>query len=416
MESLRIEALSIVAPAPRASHLAPTVFKQLDRSTLTPALRGKLPMSVRSLATLTTIAALTFTTVACGGEPAADAAAVPESVVVNVGPEAMAIASTTMLSTGPLLSGTLVAERTAQIRAEVPGSVVQVLHDPGARVTAGTSLAKIDDRAINDAFLSARSGFTAAQTAADMAARELTRATTLFAAGAISERDLENARRADLGARSMLDDARARVSMAQKQLDATNVLAPYDGIVADRFVNPGDVVAPGSPLFSVVDPATMRLEAAVPASELGAVRLGAPVRFSVTGYPGRTFEGRISSINPSADPQTRQVRLFVRIPNAGSQLVAGLFAEGRVASESRETLTVPELAVDVRGLTPHVVRLKNGVTERVEVTLGARDETTERVEITAGLVAGDTVLVGAALGISVGTKLRISAPNDSTRR
>ena len=137
-------------------------------------------------------------------------------------------------------------------------------------------------------------------------------------------------------------------------------------------------------------------------------------RFSHT--PGRTFEGRISSVNPSADPQTRQVRLFVRIPNAGAQLVAGLFAEGRVASDSRETLTVPELAVDVRGLTPHVLRLKNGVTERVEVTLGARDETTERVEITAGLAAGDTVLVGAALGISPNTKLRVSAPNDSTRR
>jgi RND family efflux transporter MFP subunit len=415
MDPICLEASTIAAPAPRAAHLAPTVL--LDRTTLTPALRGmKLPMSARSLASLTIIAALSLTTIACGGEPDADAASVPSEVVVTVGPEAMSIASKSMLSTGPLLSGTLVAERTAQIRAEVPGSVVQVLHDPGDRVAAGTSLAKIDDRAINDGYLSARSGLTAAQTAADMSARELTRSTTLHGAGAISDRDLENARRADLGARSMLDDARARLSAAQKQLDATNVLAPYDGIVADRFVNPGDVVAPGSPLFTVVDPATMRLEAAVPADQLGAVRLGAPVRFGVTGYPGRTFEGRISSINPSADPQTRQVRLFVRIPNTGAQLVAGLFAEGRVASESRETLTVPELAVDVRGLTPMVVRLKNGVTERLEVTLGARDDATERVEITAGLVAGDTVLVGAALGISPGTKLRVNAPNDSTRR
>jgi RND family efflux transporter MFP subunit len=414
MDPIRCESQTIAAPAPRAAHLAPTVL--LDRTTFTPALRGKLPMSVRSIATLTIVAALSLATTACGSEPDADAAAAPETVVVTVGPEAMAIASQSVLSTGPLLSGTLVAERTAQIRAEVPGSVIEVHHDPGARVAAGTSLAKIDDRAINDLFLSARSGFTAAQTAADMAARELTRSTTLHAAGAISERDLENARRADLGARSMLDDARARLSAAQKQLDATNVLAPYAGIVADRFVNPGDVVAPGSPLFTVVDPATMRLEAAVPANQLGAVRIGAPVRFGVTGYPGRTFEGRISSINPSADPQTRQVRLFVRIPNAGAQLVAGLFAEGRVASESRETLTVPELAVDVRGLSPTVMRLKNGVTERVEVTIGDRDNATERVEITAGLTAGDTVLVGAALGISPGTKLRVNAPNDSTLR
>ena len=366
------------------------------------------PMSRRSsgLALLATLSLA-----ACGRKDAAEAA--PSEVTVQVGPEAMTIAATTVLSSGPILSGSLVAERTAQLRAEVPGSVVQVFMDPGARVAAGTSLAKIDDRAINDAYLSARSGLTAAQQSADIAARELTRAEALVKAGAISDRDLENARRADLGARTMLDDAKARLASAQKALDATNVLAPYAGVVAERFVNPGDVVAPGSPLMTLIDPATMRLEAAVPASELAQVRVGAPVRFSVTGYPGRTFEGRISSINPTADPQTRQVRLFVRIPNAGNQLVAGLFAEGRVASDSREALTVPELAVDLRGLVPTVLRLKNGRTEKVEVTLGTKDEAQERVEITAGLAAGDTLLVGPALGISPNTPLKITAPSDS---
>jgi RND family efflux transporter MFP subunit len=157
----------------------------------------------------------------------------------------------------------------------------------------------------------------------------------------------------------------------------------------------------------------MRLEAAVPASDLAALRVGAPVRFSVTGYPGRTFEGRISSINPQADPQTRQVRLFVRIPNQGRRLVAGLFAEGRVASETREAITVPSQAVDERGLQPQVVRLKNGVTERVAVQIGARDAATDRIEIVDGLAAGDTVLVGAALGITIGSRVQVSAPSDT---
>ncbi len=361
----------------------------------------------------TAAGALSLTLAACGGgaEASTDAPAAP--VTVQIGPEAIAIASRTVLSTGPILSGSLVAERTAQIRAEVPGSVVQVFHDPGARVAEGTSLAKIDDRAINDAFLSAKSGLTAAQNGADIAARELARAEKLAAAGAIAEREVENARRGDLTARTMLDDAKARLAAAQKQLDATNVLAPYAGIVSERMANPGDIVAPGSPLFTVVDPATMRLEAAVPAEQLSQVRVGAAVRFSVTGYPGRTFEGRVSSVNPSADPQTRQVRLFVRIPNAGNQLVAGLFAEGRVASDSRETLTVPELAIDMRGLAPVVLRLKNGQTEKVEVTLGVRDEQMERYEITAGISAGDTLLVGPALGISPNTPLKVTTPSDS---
>jgi RND family efflux transporter MFP subunit len=354
---------------------------------------------------------LAFGVAACDGADAApNGDAVP--VTVMVGPEAISIAGVTELASGPILSGSLVAERTAQIRAEVPGSVVQVFVDPGARVSKGTSLARIDDRAINDGYLSARSGLTAARTAADMAARELDRATKLLAAGAVSERDVEGARRADLAARSMLDDAQARLAGAEKQVEATKVLAPYAGVVSERMVNPGDVVAPGAPLFSVIDPSSMRLEAAIPAEQLGQVRVNAPVRFAVTGYPGRTFEGHVSNINPAADPQTRQVRLFVRIPNVGNQLVAGLFANGRVATDTRQTLTVPANALDLRGLSPVVLRLKNGIAERVEVTTGARDDATERVEITAGLTAGDTVLVGPALGISPGTPLKVSTPAD----
>ena len=374
----------------------------------------KFSMS-RSFITAACAGALVLLSTACGKTDAADAST-DSPVTVQVGPEAISIAERTILSTGPLLSGSLVAERTAQIRAEVPGSVVQVFHDPGARVAQGTSLAKIDDRAINDAFLSARSGLTAAQNAAEIAQRELERAEKLIAVGAIADRELENVRRAELTARTMRDDARARLAAAQKQLDATNVLAPYAGVVSERMVNPGDVVSPGSPLFTLVDPATMRLEGAVPAEQLSMVRMGAPVRFTVTGYQGRTFEGRISAINPSADPQTRQVRLFVRIPNAGNQLVAGLFAEGRVASESRETLTVPQTAVDVRGLTPTVLRLKNGRSEKVDVTLGARDAATERVEVLTGIAAGDTLLIGPALGISPNTPLKVSTPADKPAR
>lgn len=376
--------------------------------------KSSMSRSVRAAALLGA-GTLVLGSSACRNTDAADAASAAP-VTVQVGPEAIAIAERTVLSSGPILSGSLVAERTAQIRASVAGSVVEVFHDPGSRVAMGTSLAKIDDRAISDAFLSARSGLTAARTAADIAKRELERAEKLLAAGAISERDVENARRGDLTARTMTDDAVVRLASAQKQVDATNVLAPYAGVVSERMVNPGDIVAPGSPLFTVVDPATMRLEATVPAEQLSAVRIGAPVRFTVTGYPGRTFEGRISSINPSADPQTRQVRLFVRIPNAGNRLVAGLFAEGRVATESRETLTVPQTAVDVRGLTPAVLRLKNGRAERVEVTLGARDESSERLEILSGVMPGDTLLVGAALGISPGTSLKVSTPADKPAR
>lgn len=367
-----------------------------------------LPVNMRTLMLLSATIALA----ACGRKSAPDASA-PSTVLI--GPEAVTVAQMGMMATGPAISGTLVAERTAAIRAEVAGQVMAVLHEPGDRVSAGDALARIDDRAIADAYLSAKSGVTQAELAADIAKRELERAVKLSAAGAIADRDAENARRANLAAQAQLEDAKARLASAQKQKDATVVKAPYAGLVAERTANAGDIVSPGAPMFTVVDPSTMRLEASVPASQLGQIKMGAAVTFSVTGYPDRHFKGTITNIAPSADAATRQVRVIARIPNAGSGLVAGLFAEGRVASTVRDALTAPLTAVDQRGIRPLVARLKGGKVEHLEVTLGARDDATERVEITSGIAKGDTLLVGAALGITPGTPLKVSVPSDNAK-
>jgi multidrug efflux pump subunit AcrA (membrane-fusion protein) len=137
------------------------------------------------------------------------------------------------------------------------------------------------------------------------------------------------------------------------------------------------------------------------------------VAFSVSGYPGRAFTGKITRINPVADPTTGQVRVVVSVPNAGNNLVGGLFAEGRVASERRNALVVPTGAVDVTGVKPFVIRLKQGKVERVDVELGLRDEESERIEVKSGVERGDTLLVGAARGISPGTPVRVSVPSDA---
>jgi membrane fusion protein (multidrug efflux system) len=153
----------------------------------------------------------------------------------------------------------------------------------------------------------------------------------------------------------------------------------------------------------------------VPAEDLASVRLGAPVDFTVNGYPNRHFTGRVTRINPTADATTRQVRIFVSLPNQGNTLVGGLFADGRVASETRMTPVVPTTAVDERGLRPTVVVLKGGQARKAEVQLGIRDASTETVEVRSGLVAGDTVLLGAARGITQGTPVKVSAPADEKK-
>jgi RND family efflux transporter MFP subunit len=165
-------------------------------------------------------------------------------------------------------------------------------------------------------------------------------------------------------------------------------------------------------MFTIVDPSSMRLEASVPSDALTALRIGDPVEFTVNAYRDRTFTGRVERINPTADPATRQVRIYVAIPNTGGRLVAGLFAEGRVATDARTAVVAPRSALDVRGIRPIAVRIKNGRAERVEVELGLEDEATERVEIRQGLAAGDTLLVGAALGVTPGSPVRVKQVAD----
>jgi membrane fusion protein (multidrug efflux system) len=354
-------------------------------------------------------------TAACSAADAPDDATRSATPDVLIGAENIAILTTTTLASGPSLSGQLKAARSASIRAEVPGAVLTLLVEPGDRVRAGAVLARLDDAAIRDSWLSARSGVTAAQTAADQATREAERAERLLAAGAIATRDAEAARRGALAATAQFADAQARLSAAQKQLDATTVTAPFDGIIAERPVSAGDIVAPGAPLFVLVDPSSMRLEAVIPASALTDVQVGMPVRFRVSGYGARSFEGRVTQVNPSADPATGQVRLYASLPNGSGTLVSGLFAEGRVATASREALGAPFAAIDQRGLRPVVVRLRNGTVERVEVVLGVRDDGVELVEVTGAVSAGDTVLLGTAQGITAGTAVRVSAPTDTTR-
>jgi RND family efflux transporter MFP subunit len=327
---------------------------------------------------------------------------------VTVGRENITVAKMAHLRIGPAISGTLAPEHEATVRAEVSGPVLATNVEQGQPVKRGTVLARIDDTAIRDSYLSARSAVRSAEAALVVARRNAERSTKLAEAGAIAETELETARWNATNAEATLADAQARLVSAQEQLGKTIVRAPFSGVVSERQVNAGDIVQPGGEMFTIVEPSSMRLEASVPAQQLGDLRIGAPVEFEVSGYPGRTFSGRITRINPMADRTTGQVRIFVQIPNAGRNLVAGLFAEGRVASESREALVVPLTAVDQRGITPTVTRIKNGRVDKVPVTPGLRDAATETVEIRSGLAAGDTVLLGAAQGITAGTVIRVA--------
>jgi RND family efflux transporter MFP subunit len=185
------------------------------------------------------------------------------------------------------------------------------------------------------------------------------------------------------------------------------VRAPIGGVISKRHVSVGDVVVPGRELYTIIDPSTMRLDASVPSEALPAIRIGALVRFEIRGYPDQVFEGRIQRISPSADPVTRQVPIFVDIPNTGGRLLAGLFAEGRITEQSRVALVAPVRAVNLEAATPWVVRIREGKVERIDVKIGLRDDQHELLELLDGVSKGDQLLVGGAQGLTPGTPVRV---------
>ena len=348
---------------------------------------------------------------ACG-KSSADARAESAPASATIGPENVVIITSAELWSGPTISGSLAPVREATMRAQLSGPLLSVTVDQGVRVGAGQVLARIDDRTVRDSWLSAKSGYTTVENSAQMAARELQRAERLNASGAIADRDLEQATWNNTAAQSQLADAKARLTLMQKQLDDAQVRAPFSGVVSARMVATGDVVSSGNPMFALVDPSSMRLEASIPAAELSTVKIGAPVNFTVSGYPGRAFAGKVTRMSPTADASTGQVKITVSIPNVKGGLVGGLFAQGRVGTARRQGLVAPSSAVDVRGLKPSVLRLKGGKVERVEVEVGIKDDETERMELLSGVANGDTLLIGAAQGLTPGTLVRVSTPSD----
>jgi membrane fusion protein, multidrug efflux system len=341
----------------------------------------------------------------CRSEQKASATPASEPVV-TVGAENTVVVALTDLRAGPTISGSLEPVQAATVRAEVAGPIERTGPEAGEHVKQGTLLATLDDAAVRDAYLSARSAVRSAESALEVAKRNQERSERLEQAGAVPERDLETARLNTTNAEGALEDARARYAAAAKQLGDTRIRAPFEGVVSERHVDAGDVVQVGAELYTIVDPRRLRLEAGVPANEIERLKIGMPVEFTVTGTDQRVT-GRIDRINPVVDPSTRQVRIYASVPNAQQAFTAGLFAEGRVATENKRAVAVPITAVDNRGTSPVVHRLQAGRVVETPVQLGLRDEVAELVEIKSGVAAGDTVLLGSAEGVAPGTRVRV---------
>lgn len=354
------------------------------------------------------LTAITLAAAACGGNasPAADGMTAAPAVV-QLAPENVATAAVADITSGPFVSGQLTPAREATVRAQIGGPLVSLTVDRGQSVRQGSIIGRIAARELDDALASAQVSVKSAEHTLTVARNEAARTESLVKGGALAARDLEQARNVVAGAEAQLAAAKSRETGVRQQLDDTIVKAPLTGIVSDRPASAGDILSPGTPIVTIIDPSSMRLEAAVTSDQVSLVRPGATVRFRIRGLSSEVVTGTIDRLSPTADPITRQITIFVTMPNAGGRLIAGLFAEGRVDAETRRGVIVPMGAVDETGPTATVTRIRDGKAERVTVTLGIRQAEAELIEIRSGLAEGDAVILGAAKTLSPGTPVRV---------
>jgi membrane fusion protein (multidrug efflux system) len=344
-----------------------------------------------------------------GGGPQTRAEEIgPTSPLAVVDPETIVVVRRERISAGPPVSGELRAEREATARAEVGGSIRDLRVREGDTVRRGQVLCRIEAAAQDDTLRSAQQGVRAAASALDLARADAERTQALASEGLIARRDVEAAAKGVAAAEAALAEAVARAAGARDQVQKSLVRAPISGVVSTRAAHDGEVVAPGAPVMTIIDPSRMQLVASVPADAVGALRPGAPVEFRLPAYEEERFTGRITRVSPAVDPVSRQVEIYVAVPNRPRTLVAGLFAEGRVTTATREALVAPVESVEVSGESASVLRLRDGRAERVPVEIGLRDEQHGLVEIRSGLSHNDMLLSGAAQAIAPGARVEIA--------
>ncbi|HET7789684.1 MAG TPA: efflux RND transporter periplasmic adaptor subunit [Gemmatimonadales bacterium] len=315
--------------------------------------------------------------------------------VVTLGPQDVAPARKTDLVAGVPVSGTLKPSVDIRIASPVPEVVEQVLVKEGQAVRAGQTLARFRMTALEPAAMSA-------DAQRRLAAADYDRMQNLYKEGAVSQHDVENAE-------VSLRAAEASAALAQKKLDEATVRASVSGVVSEKMVESGDRVKDGDELFRLVNTSELEFQATVPAEFATQVRPGDPVALTITGLADATIAGHVARVNATVDPATRQLKVYVSVPNQGSKLVGGLFASGRVVlRQVRGAIAVPAAAVksDSAG-GKFVFVVADGRVARRAVTTGAVDEQASLVEIKTGLAGGETVIVGPTEGLVVGQTVKL---------
>ncbi|GAB3403998.1 efflux RND transporter periplasmic adaptor subunit [Massilia agilis] len=316
-------------------------------------------------------------------------------------------------------NGNVAAWQEAVIGSESGGlKLAEVRVNVGDVVKKGQVLAVFSSETVVADVEQARATVQEAQANAAAAEADAQRARALKDTGAFSEQQITQYLTAERTASARLAAAKAGLAQQQLRLKYTQVVAPDSGIISARSATVGAVVGVGTELFRLIRQGRLEWRAEVTAAELARIKPGAKV--AVKAANGSELAGRVRTVGPTIDPQTRNALVYVDLPPslaANAPFKAGMFASGQFELGESGALTVPTQAIAVRDGFSYVFRLNaDQRVSQLKVATGRR--LGERVEVVSGLNPEAVIVVSGAGFLNDGDLVRNvpAAPGALARR
>ncbi|MGB8953480.1 MAG: efflux RND transporter periplasmic adaptor subunit [Candidatus Aminicenantales bacterium] len=307
-------------------------------------------------------------------------------------------------------TGTLEAWRKVNITPDIGGKVAQIHVEEGQRVRKGQLLAELDTQAVRLQLQQAEAASAAAEANLKNASRNKERMDRLYQEKAVSDQQYEQIKLAYEAAKAQFEQAQAALNLVRHSLEVSLMKAPFDGFVASKNAEVGDVINPMMGSFSPVSGVLTlmdfsRIKISVEVSQADIVRIKKGQRALLnTAYPGaKEYEGVVSVVNLTADPLSKKFKVEVTVRNADLALRPGTFGEVVFEiSSSENALVIPQKAIlDDR----YVFQVQGNRARKKEVVLGLRNK--ELVEIKTGIQEGDLVVVEGNYGLIDGMEVEI---------
>lgn len=243
------------------------------------------------------------------------------------------------------VTGRLQPARRAEIAAATMGRVVEVLVERGQAIEAGTVIARLDTALARQQRAAAVAQRELAQRQLDQVERELARVDELLAAGVAAEAEAERVHSQREIVLAQIAAAEAQVRVTDRPIAEGEIVAPFAGIVAERFAEPGEVVQPGAPLILLEQADPVRAVLSVPPQLVAAVRTGAQVRLTVPDLPAQApLTLPIVRVPPSLGA-SGDLAAEIDVPNPAGALVGGLFVRAELLGAPAEAVGIPTSAL-----------------------------------------------------------------------